>query len=126
MVPWPIALLAGLYAVLATSSAAALWRIMQGQAHQSPLWPAVWCAVSTTLVIGLALLKPWARTLAIWSATFTLVGWLSAALLAVLRPTPAPLSSLTATGIAGGYLLVLRYLTRPHVKAWFHGAHVLR
>lgn len=119
MVPWPIALLAGLYAVLATCSAAALWRIVQGQVHQSVLWPVVWCAVSTTLVIGLAFLKPWARTLAIWSSTFTLVGSLSAALMAVLQPTPSPMRSLAATGMAGVYLLVLRYLTRPHVKRWF-------
>lgn len=126
MVPWPIALLAGLYTVLATCSAAALWRIAHGQTHQSPVWPAVWCAVSAAIVVGFAFLKPWARTLAIWSSTFTLVGSLSAALMAVLQPTPSPMRSLTATGLAGVYLLVLRYLTRPHVKAWFHGAHLLR
>ena len=137
MIPWPIALLAGLYAVLGTCSAAALWRIAQGQTAQPPLWPAVWTVVSGAIVVGFAFLKPWARTLAIWSATFTLVGSLSAALMAVLQPQPEPMRSLTATGMAGVYLLVLRYLTRPHVARWFtppqeagfikesHGAHLL-
>ncbi len=120
MVPWPIALLAGFYAVLGTCSAAALWRMLQGQVHQSLLWPAVWCAVSGAIVVGFAFLKPWARKLAIWSSTFTLVGSLSAALMAVLQPPPQPMRSLTATGMAGVYLLVLRYLTRPHVKRWFN------
>ncbi|MBI3088058.1 MAG: hypothetical protein HYY91_04150 [Candidatus Omnitrophica bacterium] len=129
MIPWPIALLAGLYAVLGTCSAAALWRILQGQEARSPLWPMAWTVVSGAIVVGFAFLKPWARTLAIWSAAFTLVGSLSAALLAVLRPHPEPMRSVTATAMAGVYLLVLRYLTRPHVKAWFtkepHGAHLL-
>ena len=119
MVPWSIALLALWYAGLATASAATLWKLGQEQVHGAVLWPSVWCGVSAILVVGLAWLKPWARKLAIWSSGFILLGALANAGLAIAQATPQPMRSLWATGIASIQLVVMRYLTRPHVKAWF-------
>ncbi len=119
MVPWPIALLVLWYAGLATASAATLWKLWHGQVHGAILWLSVWCGVSAVLVVGLAWLKPWARKLAIWSSGLILVGALANAGLAIAQAAPQPMRSVLATGIASIQLVVIRYLTRPHVKAWF-------
>ena len=120
MVPWPIAMLCVAYAALATSSAAALWKAWHEQAvRHSLLWPGVWGVVSTLLVIGLAWLKPWARRLAVWTSVLLMLGSLGVAGMVIVQPRPQPVHSLFATGMAGVQLLLIRYLTRPHVKQWF-------
>jgi len=125
MVPWPIALLCAAYTMLATSSVATMWRALHqssvGSAalHQSWWWPALWRGVSVILVMGLAWLKPWARRLAIWTSGLMMLGSLGVAGVAIVQTPPAPMRSLLATGMAGVQLLVIRYLTRPHVKHWF-------
>ncbi len=119
MIPWPIAFLSMGYALLATSSAAALWRAVQGEAHASLVWQGLGGVLSGILVVGLAMLKPWARKLAIGASVVMMLGALGVAVMAVLQTHPQPLQGLMATGIAGLHLVVMRYLTRPHVKRWF-------
>jgi len=119
MIPWPVAFLAIFYAVLATSSAAILWQAGHGQLQRSLLWPGLWCGLSTLLVLGLALLKPWARKLAIWTSIVMMLGSLGVAGSAIVQANPEPIRSLIATGIASAQLVVIRYLCRPAVKAWF-------
>ena len=83
------------------------------------MWPLVWWAVSAMLVVGLALMKPWARMLAIIASTVMTVGALGMAIIAVLPAQPEGWRSLMATCMAGGHLIIIRYLTRPQVKGWF-------
>ena len=118
MVPWPIALLAAGYTILATTSAAAMWRHPQGHGAW-PLWAALWCIVSVILVAGLATLKPWARALAVWVSGALMVSALGAGVLAIGQVPPQPMRSLLGTVMACAQLVILRYLTRPHVKTWF-------
>ena len=119
MVPWPIALLSVGYTILATSAAAAMWRHLQGQGGAWSLGAGLWCAVSVILVAGLATLKPWARTLALWVSVGLTLGALGAGVLAIVQAPPQPMRSLAATIMACVQLVILRYLTRPHVRAWF-------
>ncbi len=122
MIPWPIAVLCAFYAILATSSAALGWNIVAHRVEGSLVWSGLWTVWSLVLVWGLAFLKPWARTLAVWASVVLMVSALGAALLVILRAHPEPRASLTATGMATVHLIVLRYLTRPHVRAWFGSA----
>ena len=119
MIPWPIALLCMLYVAIATSSSATLFQIISGGLAHSPMWPLVWWAVSAMLVVGLALMKPWARMLAVIASTVMTVGALGMAVIVVLPAQPHGAQSLLATLMAGGHLVIIRYLTRPHVRAWF-------
>ena len=124
MVPWPIVLLCAAYTMLATSSAATVWRAFQQSGggydlHQSLWWPVFWGALSSMLVIGLAWLKPWARRLAVWTSVLMMLGAMGVAGIALAKASPQPMRSLMATGMAGVQLVAIRYLTRPHVKAWF-------
>jgi hypothetical protein len=117
MIPWPIALLALFYAALGALAAASAWQIVSGVASR-PLWPqALWLIVSMGAVCGLPLLKSWGR----WCA---LVGalWLAATIVAVAAwfiAMRAPLQGLIAGLSTVVPLVVVRYLTRPKVKAWF-------
>ncbi len=121
MVPWPIALLAAGYTILATTSAAAMWRHPQGQG--GAVWlGALWCGVSVVLVAGLATLKPWARTLAVWVSIGLMISALGAGVLAIVQVPPQPMRSLLGTVMACAQLVILRYLTRPHVKGWFQAS----
>ena len=126
MIPWPIALLSLFYAAVAASSTSTLWRVAVGQLHRSVVWPAIWFTASAALVMGLAFLKPWARTLAVWSSTVMVATSLGAAGLAIVRAHPEPWQSLCATGIAGAHLMVIRYLTRPHVRVWFGASELVK
>jgi len=118
MIPWPIALLSIGYTIVATSAAATIWRHLPGQG--GAVWlGAFWCAVSVILVAGLATLKPWARRLALWVSVGLMAGALGAGVLAILQVPPQPMRSLGGTLMACAQLVVLRYLTRPHVRAWF-------
>ncbi len=119
MIPWSIALLVVGYTVVAASSTVTVYRVMSGWLEHPLLWPALWSVLSTTLAIGLALLRPWARTLAVWSSVLMALSALGAAWMAIAQSHPEPLRSVFATGMAGVQLVVIRYLTRPWVKAWF-------
>jgi len=117
MVPWPIALLAMLYAVIATASAAAFWRIVSGTSHQSVVWPLGWLALSAAAMVGLALLRPWARRLAI--VGLALITMTMLALAALLVMAGRPLGGLLATAAASVHVVIIYYLRRPAVRAMF-------
>lgn len=119
MVPWPIALLCGLYTAVATFSAAAAWRGLHSSGLAVVSLSAAWTTASVIVVAGLALMKPWSRKLAVWVSMALLLSALTTAVWAVLKTPPQPSRSLTATGLAGVYLVAIRYLTRPRVRAWF-------
>ena len=118
MIPWPIALLAAWHTALATWFAADAWRAL----HAGPsaaAWAGVWMIWCAMIVVGLAYLKPWARTMAFVTALGLMALSLFAALLAIAQSTPEPRSSLASTAFATFQLVIARYVTRPHVKRWF-------
>lgn len=119
MIPWPIAMVVVFYAMLATASASTLWNIASGRLQGSAVWPSVWFGLSAILVMGLAFLKAWARQVAVWASLVMMFTALGVAYLVIATPNPQPARSLLATGMAGIHLVVIRYLTRPHVKGWF-------
>ena len=117
MLPVPIALLALFYAVIATMSGVSAWKVVTGASRQSILWPVAWLALSASAMYGLALLKPWARTVAIIGFVALAVVTLSfAALLVAGRQAGA---ALFTTFTAGLYVLGIRYLQRPITKTYF-------
>ena len=120
MVPWPIALLAMLYAVIATSSAAGLWKIAVGASRQSPLWPMGWLALSVAAMVGLSLLKSWGRRLAVIGLALIVITMLAVAALLVMAGRP--LGGLLATVAASVHVVMIRYLQRPATKAYFGNA----
>ena len=132
MMPWPIAIFAALYAAVGTSAAAMLWNLASGRpaaGHPSAGWLAFWTALSAALVIGLMLMKPWARRLAVWSSVLMMGAALVGAWMAATQAQAR--AGLIATGVATMQLVAIRYLTRPRVKAWFaegvrDGTHLLR
>jgi hypothetical protein len=117
MVPWPIALLALFYAVVATVSAAALWRSVCGIDGASPLWPLLWLAVSAGATLGLPLLTSWGRRCAVWTSTALIVATLATAALLVGGGHPGAGLAVTCSTVL--HALILRYLQQPSVKQWF-------
>jgi hypothetical protein len=118
MIPWPIALIIVIHAVVGTVSLAGL---VQGMARPSPqlLVPALWLAVSCAAVLGLSGMRPWARRLAVWSSMVMMLMGLAAGLMAAILTPPSARHSLLGTGLASVHLFLVRYLTRPHVRRWF-------
>ena len=119
MIPWPIVLLTLCYAVIATLSAATVWKIATGVIARPLLWPAAWLALSVGVMFGLPLLKSWGRMLAIVASvcmTLTLL-----AIAGLLVAAGRPLGGLLTTVAAGVHVLVIRYLQRPLVRGWFRG-----
>ena len=119
MIPWPIAIVCGLYTAVATFAAAAAWKGLHAGAPAAVSLSAAWALASAAIVFGLASMKPWSRRLALWTSTALLVSALVTAVWAIFQPSPQPSRSLIATGMASAYLVVVRYLTRPCVRAWF-------
>ena len=119
MVPWPIALLAVFYAAVATLSASTVWKIAAGTVARPFIWPLAWLIVSGGAVFGLALLKPWGRVLTMVASVAMALTTL--ALAGLLVAAGRPLGALLSTLVAGGHVLVIRYLQRPAVKAYFSG-----
>ena len=117
MIPIPIALLALFYAVIAAASGAAVWRVVTGTSTQSILWPAAWLALSLSAMFGLALLRPWSRSVAIIGFAALCAVTLGVAGLMVAGGRPG--AGLMATLIVGFYVLAIRYLQRPSVKTYF-------
>jgi uncharacterized membrane protein YGL010W len=117
MVPWPIALLSLGYGVIAAVSASTLWKIMMGVVDRPMVWPGAWLAVSAAAMCGLALLKPWARLLAVVGLVWVTLVTLTSAGLSAL--TARPEGALLATLGAGVCVVMIRYLRRPAIKALF-------
>ena len=128
MIPVPIAVLSIFYAVIAAMSGVSVWKVVTGASQQSVVWPLAWLALSSSAVYGLALLRSWGRVVAVVGFIALAVVTLSfAALLVAGRQAGA---ALLTTFTAGLYVLGIRYLQRPTMKAYFargeHGAHLLR
>ena len=117
MIPWPIALLSLAFGAVATLSTALVWKILLGTVHQSIAGPAVWMIFSGGACLGLALMQPWGRRLGIWTGWLLIAATLAAA--AVLSVHGRPVAGLIVTFSTAGYYLVIRYLSRPQVRAWF-------
>ena len=117
MVPWPIALLTLFYAVVATLSASAVWKIAAGIVARPIVWPVLWLGLSSGVMFGLPLLKPWGRGLAIVASVAMALTTLAVA--GLLVSTGRPVGGLLAAFGAGLHILVVRYLRRPVIKALF-------
>jgi len=117
MVPWSIGAVAVFYGIVAACSAASAWNVITGASAQALVWPLLWVGVSGSAMLGLVLLKPWARTVAIWGFVGLIAMTVSFA--GVLVAAGRPGLGLAMTLAAGVYVLAIRYLRRPIVKAWF-------
>ncbi len=118
MIPWPIALLSLFYGALAAASAATVWKIAMGLTDRPLGWPLAWLAGSVGLMCGLPLLKSWARPLAV-AGSWMLVA-ITLSLAGLLARANHPIAALGATIGCTIHLIVIRYLGRPSVKAFFH------
>ena len=117
MVPLPIALLSLFYGFLAAISASAVWKIAHGTLSRPVIWPALWLGLSAALVCGLPLLKPWARSLAIigsWALALMTLAYAG-----LLARAGRPGLALAGGFLAGSHFIIIRYLKRPTVKAYF-------
>ena len=120
MVPWPIAILTLCYGAMAAASAATVWKIIAGLSPQAIAWPLAWLVWSSATTCGLPLLKPWARWAAILGSLVLMVSTLAVAGMLVLAHRP--IAALMATLGAAVHVLVIRYLQRPVVRAFFETA----
>ena len=118
MVPWPIAFLSLFYAVVATLSASAAWKIVSGMSDRPMLWPLAWLALAFSTACGLALLKPWGRALAVVGSV--VMALVTLALAGLLVMGGHPVAALLATLASSVYAVVIRYLGRPVVREYFH------
>lgn len=117
MVPWPIALLTLFYGVIATLAAAMTWKVMLGSAQQLLAWTVVWLVLSGGATCGLPLLRPWGRVMAMWTSILLMLATLAAA--GVLVAAGHPGIGLAVTLSTACHYLMIRYLQRPAVKAYF-------
>jgi len=117
MIPLPIALVVLFYAVLATLSAVTVWKIVTGLIAQPVIWPVAWLALSGSVVFGLSLLKNWGRGLAIVASSVMILIMLALAGLLVVGGRP--LAGMLATLTAAVHVVVIRYLHRPVIRAYF-------
>ena len=118
MVPWPIALLTLFYGLLAAVTGATVWKIVTGTLERPIVWPAAWLALSVAVMCGLPLFKPWARRLAVVGSAGLGLVTLGVALL--IAGAGRPGFGLLGALLAGTHLIVIRYLRRPSVKAYFN------
>ena len=117
MIPWPVALLALFYGIVAALSAAAFWRVLLDSLDRSLVWPAAWLLLSAAAMIGLPLLKPWARVVAVAGLVWMMVN--SLVLAGGLIAAGHPVGGLCVTLASGVLVIAVRYWRRPNVKAWF-------
>ena len=118
MVPWPIALLTLFFGVIAAASGATAWKVLNGVSERSFTWSVAWLALSMAIACGLPLLKPWARKLAVIGTWLLAV--MTLAISAFLILSGRPLAALGSTLGTVVYLIIIRYLGRPAVKAFFN------
>jgi hypothetical protein len=121
MIPWPIAMLTLFYGVLAALSAASTWTIVTGASQRPLLVHLGWLALSGATTLGLPLLRPWGRRLAVWTSGALMAVLLAIAGLLVLAARQPVLGLATAV-VAASQMIPIRYLQRPAVKAWFQQA----
>ena len=126
MVPWPIALLSLFYGVIAAVSAAIVWKILAGVHHPGPvgagqsiMWALCWLVLAIGVTCGLPLLKAWARGWAVFGSVVMMITTLAVA--GLLAASGHPLGALIATVSAATHVVIIRYLQRPAVKAYFLG-----
>jgi len=127
MVPWPIALLTLFYGVIATVAAAHAWRMLVPGAVTSAIfqkasishvgWALVWLVVASAAMIGLPLRRLWGRSLAILTSWLLIATTLAIAGALVAAGKPA--LALAVSCSVGCHYLMIRYLKRPLVVAWF-------
>ena len=117
MIPWPVALLSLFYALVATVSASAAWKVIQGMSDRPIIWPLAWLALAFGTAYGLALMKPWGRALAVLGSV--VMAAITLALAGLLVAGGHPVAALLATLGASVHAVVIRYLQRPTVKAYF-------
>jgi hypothetical protein len=117
MIPWPVALLTAFYCVVATLSAAMLWNIVRGASRQPLVWALAWLGVSGAAMCGLPLLRPWGRRMALLTSWLLIGATLAVA--AGLVAAGKPALGLAVTFSTACHYLMVRYLKRPAVRAWF-------
>ena len=117
MIPWPIALLALFYSVVATTSAASALQVLTGAVSRPIAWPLCWLVLSAGAMCGLPLLRSWGRRFAVWTSSLLTASTLAGS--ALLVASGRPVAGLAVTFSTAFHLLVIRYLTRPSVKTYF-------
>ena len=117
MIPWPIALLTLFYGLLAAVSAATAWKIATGAISRPIIWPIAWFTLSAALMCGLPLLKSWARGGAV--AGSAALAAVTLAYAGILTAAGHPWLALAGGFLAGTHFIIIRYLKRPAVKAYF-------
>ena len=117
MIPWSIALLTLFYGVIATFSASAAWKVVSGMSDRPIVWPLAWLALAFSTACGLALMRPWGRTLAVVGSVIMAVVTLALAGLLVMGGHPV--AALLATVGSSVHAIIIRYLSRPSVKECF-------
>jgi hypothetical protein len=127
MIPWPIAVLTLFYGVIATVAAAHAWRMVVSgslawavlhKASISPfVWALVWVGVASAAMVGLPLRRLWGRSLAMITSWLLILTTL--ALAGVLVASGKPGLGLAVTFSVACHYLMIRYLKRPMVVAWF-------
>ena len=118
MIPWPVALLSLFYALVATASASAAWKVISGMSDRPILWPLAWLALAFSTMCGLGLLKPWGRGLAVVGSI--VMALVTLALAGLLVMSGHPVAALLATLAASAHAVVIRYLGRPVVRGYFN------
>ena len=118
MIPWPVALLSLFYALVATVSASAAWKVISGMSDRPILWPLAWFALAFSAMCGLALLRPWGRTLAVLGSV--VMAMITLAFAGLLVMGGHPIGALLSTLAASVHAVVIRYLGRPVVRGYFN------
>lgn len=118
MIPWPIGLLVLFYGAVAALSAALLWKGLLGMPHQSMAWALVWLVLSGGATLGLSRMRLWGRRLAIYTSWLLIISTLAASAVFVAAARPAV--GLVITFSSALHYLMIRYLKRPTVVAWFN------
>ena len=119
MVPWPLAALSILYGLLAFLSAVRLVECIAQQSVAGILWTALWLVLAAGACIGLPAQKEWGRRFAVVGASLFTVAAIVGAVILVAHVPPQPQQALLETLLAGVALIVIRYLSRPVIKARF-------
>jgi len=117
MVPLPIAGLAVYFALIAAYSAASAWKIVQGRADGSLAWALACLAVSVVTMLGLSLMRPWARRTAVFGLMFMAMLALAAAASCIAGSRPGMALAMTLSTLIPA--ISIRYLQRPLVKTFF-------
>lgn len=118
MIPWPIAALTLFYGILATLAASGVWRMVAASGGgPAPWWMLGWFLATASATCGLPLLRPWARVLAVWISIW--IGVVTMAYAALLVRAGQPGLGLAASISTVVQWIIVRYLQRPAVKAWF-------